>query len=383
MKQIRRTWHTTVLFAALGLLALAVGGCGVPGTIASNGQRLPHVSAATPTPPALPPVHFPQDEAPHHDLTEWWYYTGHVHGQDAQEHDHIFGFELTFFQTLRGGFPPYYAAHFAISDITDGHFSYDQREGFVAASAIPATGSTNGFDLRLDDWSIQGLTGYDHLNATMQSYAIDFSLVGIKPAVLHNGNGIITYGTAGFSYYYSRPLMRVSGTLTDHGAPIAVTGQAWMDHQWGNFVSLTGSGWDWYSIQLSNNTEYMLYVIRDSEKRPISVFGTAVAPDGSATEIPAAGIQTQALSTWTSPVTHGVYPSGWNVTIPSQGLSLTLTPQLHDQELVTTQSTGVAYWEGAVSIQGRQRNQAVSGEGYVELTGYASIPSSSQSAAVP
>ena len=37
-----------------------------------------------------------------------------------------------------------------------------------------------------------------------------------------------------------------------------------------------------------------------------------------------------------------------------------------DQELVTAASTGVAYWEGSVTVEGSAR-----GRGYVELTGYA------------
>ena len=87
--------------------------------------------------------------------------------------------------------------------------------------------------------------------------------------------------------------MGLTGTLTDHGQKLSVSGQAWMDHQWGNFVSLTGSGWDWYSIQLDNNTEYMLYVIRDSQKHPVATFGTYVGGNGSAVEIAAARISTQ------------------------------------------------------------------------------------------
>jgi predicted secreted hydrolase len=47
-----------------------------------------------------------------------------------------------------------------------------------------------------------------------------------------------------------------------------------------------------------------------------------------------------------------------------------IQPLLKDQELVVTGSTGNTYWEGAVSIQGRTNNQLVSGQGYVELTGY-------------
>jgi len=214
----------------------------------------------------------------------------------------------------------------------------------------------------------------------MIDYAISFQLSATKPVVLHGGDGLISYGAAGFSYYYSRTRMGLTGTLTDHGQKLSVSGQAWMDHQWGNFVSLIGSGWDWYSIQLDNNTEYMLYVIRDSQKHPVATFGTYVAGNGTASEIAAAKISTSALSTWTSPETGGVYPSGWDVGIAGQvdsagqHLSLTLTPQLLDQELVTTESTGNAYWEGAVLVSGTLGSQPVTGVGYVELTGYVKVP---------
>jgi predicted secreted hydrolase len=370
--------------AALAVIALAglLAACGAPGTIHSGGS-LPPVTTAAPTQPPLPPITFPQDEAPHQNLTEWWYYTGHLHGSSAQGAAHTYGFELTFFQTLRGQLPPYYAAHFAISDITAGQFHYDERSGFASPDAIPAPGSTKGFAITLGGWSINGLGGHDTLSATMDGYTLQVSLTDELPhAILHNGNGVISYGAAGYSYYYSRPLMAAQGVVTDHGAAIHVTGQAWMDHQWGDFVSLAGSGWDWYSIQLANHTEYMLYVIRDAQKHPLTTFGTAIAADGSASEIAPTAIQTHATGTWTSPVTGGVYPSGWTVTLP-QAVSLSLTPLLKNQELVTAKSTGVAYWEGAVAISGQQAGKPLSGEGYVELTGYATIPSSMQSPGAP
>lgn len=361
----------------VGLLALLLAGCGMPGMVAAGGH-LPQVGPA-PTPTPLPGVQFPQDEAPHHNLTEWWYYTGHLHGSG-----HDYGFELTFFQTLRGQLPPYYAAHYAISDLGRGEFHFDQRAGFGASADIPPAGSRNGFALTLGGWTLRGLNGSDHLHAAMDGYSFDLDLTDQLPQpVLHGGNGIITYGQAGFSYYYSRPRLAVSGTITDHGVPIGVGGQAWMDHQWGNFVSLAGSGWDWYSVQLNDGSEYMLYIIRDNQKRPLTTFGTAVAADGTASEIPAVSIHIQALGTWTSPHTGGVYPSGWQIVLDTPGAALTLTPLLTDQELVTAQSTGVAYWEGAVRIAGQAGGRFVGGAGYVELTGYAAIPSSAQGAAVP
>src|SRR5690349_14013401 len=321
-------------------LALLVAGCGLPGTVASGGS-LPAI-ATSPTAVALPPVRFPQDEAPHHDLTEWWYYTGHLSARDATGRTHSYGFELTFFQTLRGQFAPYYAAHFAISDITRGQFHYDQRAAFEPPDVIPAPGSSSGFNLALAGWTARGLSGHDHLAAAMSGYAISLSLAATKPAVLHGGNGIITYGDAGYSYYYSRTRMTVSGTITDHGARLAVTGLAWMDHQWGNFVSLAGAG---------------------------------LQPDA---------LRFQTLGSWRSPHTGGTYPSGWRVTLASRQLTLTLTPLLRDQELVTAQSTGVAYWEGAVAVRATAvGGKTIGGVGYVELTGYASVPSASPSAAVP
>jgi predicted secreted hydrolase len=88
--------------------------------------------------------------------------------------------------------------------------------------------------------------------------------------------------------------------------------------------------------------------------------------------LPASALEVTVLDHWRSPVTGTNYPSGWRVEIndPQLRASLTLVPELKDQELVVYQSTGNSYWEGAVSIQGQSAGRSVEGEGYVELTGY-------------
>lgn len=368
------------LAAALALLFALVVGCAPTGG-GTIPERLPAVGPP-PTPTPLPPIRLPEDEAPHDAYTEWWYYTGHLSGADDSGRQREYGFELTFFRTLRGRLPPYYAAHFAVTDVTTGRFTYDERSGFASTGRPPVDGSASpsqegspGFDLALDGWSVRGLAGRDRLVAAMEGYSIDLATTDRLPGpVLHGGNGIIGYGDAGFSYYYSRPLLDVAGTIVDHGTRLTVSGQAWMDHQWGDFVTLAGTGWDWLSVQLDDGSAYMVYVIRDRAKRPLSTVGTAVRPDGATAEIPEADLRVEALGTWTSPRTGGVYPSGWKVSAPSLGLSLALSPLVLDQELVTTRSTGVAYWEGAVSVRGEVRGRAVAGKGYVELTGYATLP---------
>ncbi len=353
------------------LLVLLLSSCGFPG-IPSTSAQLPVVNS-TPTTAPLPPIRFPQDEAAHRDLTEWWYYTGHMNAVTSGGVSHHYGFELVVFQALRSDLPPVYAAHFAISDITRGEFHYDQRSQTEPDASIPDGTSTSGISVHVGNWSITGLNGLDHLTASMNNYAIQFNLRGRKSPILHNGNGLITYGLGGFSYYYSRTRMALSGTLIDHGQSLQVTGLAWMDHQWGNFLPLGGGGWDWYSIQLNNDTEMMLYVIRDAASNILSTYVSFIDASTHDYLLPGSALKVSVLNHWISPVTGANYPSGWHLQIddPQLHATLTLTPELKDQELVVYQSTGNSYWEGAVSIQGQSAGVPVSGEGYVELTGYA------------
>ena len=55
------------------------------------------------------------------------------------------------------------------------------------------------------------------------------------------------------------------------------------------------------------------------------------------------------------------------LTAPALGLSLRVEPRLAAQKL----RTSFTYWEGAVRLTGTRGGRDVSGNGYVELTGYA------------
>jgi predicted secreted hydrolase len=351
------------------VLALTLASCSFPGMVSTSAQ-LP-VVRQTPQTHQLSPIHFPQDEGAHNNLTEWWYYTGHLQASDASGASHTYGFELVIFQALRSDIPPVYTAHFAISDVTRGEFHYDQRR-LLEPVPIPDGTSTKGIDVQVGDWRIQGQGGQDHLVANMQNYGIDLHLSGLKPATLHNSNGLISLGLAGFSYYYSRTRMAVSGTLTDHQHPLHVTGLAWMDHQWGDFLTLGGGGWDWFSMQLRDNTEMMLYFVRDASGAVLSTYIDYVDSSGNDHIIVPTALKATSLATWTSPATGITYPSGWRVGInaPLLHTTLSIIPQLRNQELDARQSTGNVYWEGAVTIQGQSNDNAIAGEGYVELTGY-------------
>jgi predicted secreted hydrolase len=367
---MRRRMKITLTVLIGLVLSVFLAACSFPGVYSSS-EQLP-AAKPVPTQAALPPVRLPQDEAAHRDLTEWWYYTGHLEARDATGNVHQYGFEFVVFQGLRSDIPPVYSAHFAISDIGRGTFAYDQRRQLEPDAVLPNGTSTQGFAVGIDDWRMRGLNGHDHLQAGMANYAIDLDLQGRKPAVLHNDTGLITYGLGGFSYYYSRTNMAVAGTVQDHGRAVQVSGEAWMDHQWGNFLTEGEGGWDWYSIQLKNQSEMMIYFIHDASGTALSTYIEYVDPSGKETLLPTSSFQASVLANWTSPVTGIRYPSGWKLAIndPRLQTTLTITPLLKDQELVAYQSTGNVYWEGAVSIQARGPGANVDGQGYVELTGY-------------
>lgn len=351
-------WSVTCVLLLVLLHPLLLGACGSEQRV--SGYKLGSADAHSSPTPTLAPVTLPQDEAPHDELTEWWYYTGHLSSGDLR-----YGFELVVFQGIRGDLPRSYASHFAITDVQRKSFQYDQK---VYTGQQPAI--QEGFDLRMGDWRMSGLNGRDRLKAGLPGYSVDLQLTSLKPVVLHDGDGIVSLGALGDSYYYSRTRMAVSGVLEDHGKRLPVTGQAWMDHQWGNFISVAGGGWDWYSVQLEDGADLTVSVVRDLEGREVLRHGTYVEPDGGIRHLPADAVAVRTEGTWTSPATGIRYPVRHRIQLPSHKLELLVTPVLENQELDTRESTGVSYWEGAMDVIGTRDGKAVRGKGYVELTGY-------------
>ena len=156
-------------------------------------------------------------------------------------------------------------------------------------------------------------------------------------------------------------------------ATMAVEGESWMDHEFGSGELADHLvGWDWFSLQLDNNHEIMAYGLRqaDGSFDPASS-GTLVSPTGSSQALALQDWQILVNRHWTSPVSGARYPHHWTFSLLGEDIELTLSPRMDNQELVTTRSTGVTYWEGAVDVSGTWKGDDIHGQGYVELTGYA------------
>ncbi len=374
--------HVLILSAAVIL-----GAC--DGRILARPVPTPPLAQATSAlvasrPPDPQPVVIPRDDGPHDRLTEWWYDTGHLVAHDGRR----FGFEYVVFRAERGDMPVAWASHLAVTDETGGRFRYDQRAQLGGSVSRPVMGG--GFDLSMGGdmmpgfpapdvrpWTMSGSEGRDRLAAQGVDrdgvpFGLELSLdTGARDPVLHDRDGYVDFGAAGGSYYYSRTRLEATGTLTIDGETVPVTGIAWFDHQWGDFIAVGSGGWDWFAANLDDGTDVTLSLVRDTDGGYPLAYGTLVRADGSVAHLPVDAFEVTVTERWTSPETGADYPAGWRIEIPGERLVMTLEPTVAAQELDTRRTTGVVYWEGSQRVTATRDAIALKGVGYVELTGYA------------
>jgi predicted secreted hydrolase len=332
--------------------------------------------------PALPgySFEFPRDHGSHAGYqTEWWYYTGHLRSEAGRE----YGFEVTFFrvgvEATEGekanawDLRDLSLAHFAITDIGRKQFRYFEklnRSSKFTADAAP--GALRVFN---ESWSVVALpSGAWRLRADGGGDQIDLTLTSRKAPAVHGENGISVKaaGVGYASHYYSMTRLEVTGELRTAGRRERCSGLAWMDHEFGSSaLRETQQGWDWFSIQLDNDTELMLYLIRRRDGTPdITSAGSLILSDGRVIHLRREQFRVSSSGHWRSSRSGASYPMGWRIVVPAYALDLELREVLRDQELVTKGSTQVTYWEGAVNVNGRFGSSSTSGVGYVEMTGY-------------
>jgi predicted secreted hydrolase len=323
---------------------------------------------------------FPADHYSHPDFkTEWWYYTGHLDTESGKR----YGYQVTFFRfgvrdrqnaiKEQPLFTELYMAHFALSDIAAKKFTY--RERINRGYGERAGAAKDRYLVWNEDWKVEGDARNHSIDVKDRETQLRLTVKSQKPPVLHGQNGLSQKGEGEgrASYYYSLTRMQTEGELTIDGKKEKVRGLTWMDHEFGsNQLSEDQNGWDWFSIQLDNDTELMLYLIRHKDGSPDAYSsGTLVKADGTTKHLALKDFRIEVLDRWKSPKSGANYPMKWKVTIPSEEIELEISPAFQDQELITNRSTRVTYWEGAVGIQGTFKRKPVAGYGYVEMTGYA------------
>jgi len=321
---------------------------------------------------------FPPDHGPHNPYrSEWWYFTGNLKDPQGRK----FGYELTFFRfALKAQMMEsksawrnnqLYMAHLTLTDVEKNRFYTNER--YSRAGNNLAGASTNKYHVWLYDWSARTEGEADfplHLIAKGDNFAIDLTLKSQKSYVLQGDQGLSQKSRepGNASYYYSYPRLETEGTVTVAGYEFSVSGASWMDREWStSALSNEQSGWDWFALQLSDNTEFMFYQLRRKDGQPDSnSSGSFVLADNTKVSLKEHDVTIKTLDSWKSPHSKITYPSRWHVAVPVQNLEVEIIPLINDQEL----NVSYRYWEGAVSVNGTKNGKPISGQGYVELAGY-------------
>ena len=379
----------TSLAGALGVQLLSATRVGAqdiaPGRLPANPPGSPPSSPSPidyPVVRAGAPFQFPRDHGAHLPYrTEWWYVTGWLSGVGAEP----CGFQITFFRNRprvnersASPFAPRQLifAHAALALPSEGKLLHDQRSARAGLGLAEASAATTA--LRLLDWSF-ALDGTSHgvyrAHIPAREFSLDLDLRAIDAPWLQGDGGYSRKGVRPeqASYYYSRPNLAVSGTITRKGVVSSVTGTAWLDHEWSSeSLAPDAVGWDWVGLHFDDGATLMAYRIRRADGGVIWA-GGSFRRGAAASAKPFAPDQVAFAATrwWRSPRTGARYPVATQIVVKSAAgatlLDVELEPLMDDQEFDARTSVGTVYWEGAVRVR---RAGTEVGRGYLELTGY-------------
>ena len=334
--------------------------------------------AAGPTPPASAALRFPADFGAHPQARiEWWYATGSLESEGR-----TFGFQITFFRAATGlaaEHPSAFAArqlvfaHAALTDLAGARLRHDERIGRAGPAVEAASGDTR---LALRDWRLERSGGVAdsryavHLPMGPAGFGFDLRMSADAAPLLQGVDGLSQKGPqpAQSSRYYSRPQLAVDGELVLDGRSRAVTGRAWLDHEWSDsFLDAEAVGWDWIGMNLDDGSALTAFRVRRRDGSALHAGGSFRPRGGAVRNFTTAEVRFGAGRSWRSPASAATYPVEWTIETPAGAFAVKAL--LDAQELDSRASTGAIYWEGLSDCFDRGGRRI--GRGYLEMTGYA------------
>jgi predicted secreted hydrolase len=340
--------------------------------------------------------------------TEWWYFTGHLTTESGER----FGYQFTFFRVGLLRERPRVESAWGAKDLIMGHAALSHllseqanrgaekqrqksktgdshRFSEVLYRAAPMLGGFGTYPDTTIAWS-RAPAGTDgkwelrwngeafDFSAKDERLGFGFSLATrpLKPVIYQGPNGYSRKGEgkSAASQYYSFTRLATEGTLLVDGQSHHITGQSWMDKEFFTNSLASGQvGWDWFSLQLDDGRELMLYVMRDEEGKVDYARGTLVEKDAEVRYLDRDAFRISENDRWRSH-SGDSYGSEWRVRIPDASLDMIVRSQLPDQENRSKLIPTLRYWEGAVEVVDADGKRM--GVGFVEMTGYgtASMP---------
>lgn len=298
---------------------------------------------------------------------EWWYFTGHLNGDDGN----TYGIEYVFFHFTTHTGRSNYMINFALSNPQADNFYFDYD--FYGSRKTPEAGVLP-LNFVKGPYSLSGQKGVYALDATMQNHPIqiDLNTTPLRDPVFQNGTGYENYGGLTTAGYFSYPRLETTGEIVVDGETVNVSGKLWYDRQWNCGSDLINGkvSWDWMSIHFEDSMEELMVYRVEDRRKDVEVFGGSFhKEDGEIIELANEDIQLTPLEFWKSPDSKRNYPFKWQIKVPSQGLDLELQASFPHQELILNRmGFKLPYWEGMCEVTGKKSGAEVTGNAYLEMT---------------
>lgn len=224
-----------------------------------------------------------------------------------------------------------------------------------------------------EDWTLAWLAPGFAFSMRDRRQSIGFRLEALpsKPMVFQGPGGFSAKDASGASgsLYYSFPRLKLRGDLQLGDESLAVRGLGWMDKEFSsNHLSREQVGWDWFSLQLDDGRDLMLFRLRRADGSQDFASGTRIDPAGMPHYLTSTEFSMKPGRAWRSEATGNPYPVEWDLEIPGESVRLQVRAVQDRQENRSGARGGLAYWEGAVDVLDSEGRSA--GRGYLEMTGY-------------
>jgi predicted secreted hydrolase len=302
-------------------------------------------------------VHFPEDEGDHPgSKVEWWYLNATVSDNEGHQ-----------YTTMLAYFHPSLKI-ISVADL-DANVFYREVPTISQLVVAKPNYAEGGLDLRWNDYDRWYRTDQDSYSYSLQArgdtIGFSFDLSQNKDPLMVGGDGLIDW-TEGSTYYYSLTRLQVDGQIEIQGKTIDVTGIGWMDHQW--MEDMAEKGWQWFSIQLDDDTDIICWNIVNLDGTVESRDLTMMLADGSIYHT--TDIELAATDSWVSPDTGQTYGMTWTLHEPKHDIDLEIQARFPQQEIVLFKEVPLytwQFWEGGTTVSGELDGESVTGIGYAEL----------------
>ena len=250
-----------------------------------------------------------------------------------------------------------------ITDTTTGWFrSYN---ALVPAGQV--AWDADSLDLRTPALTWTGNAQHQHLSATTPWGALDLDLDAEGPPLYYGATGAFPW--VGLpQWQYALPQLRTTGRLIIEGTGYEVTGETWLDRQWGPKPDMTDLRWTWFPLAMPGGDKLAVWDLALLDGRAAEEsWATLLHPDGTHELVPVTPVAEGAGRLYADPDSGFVFPTEWRLSIPSRAADLIVTTT--SQAQVIPGVGGTSYYEGAATVSGTYHGEPVNGRTYVEQVG--------------